>query len=1004
MCQPPDPSAAAASPSSQGLREAARLALIELDAAQNELVKTTSRLNQEFHFAADEGLCQRIQKLRQQIRSLKQPTGRHLERLNRDAIQHANRFAIPNSQYWHREVDNYLAGKIRRSEQVLLALETRLQEDLAAAQSSFVTTGKRAEEARLAVAAIERARTSERVEQAFRDALDTNYLAAIEENFVDLADRELYAKLRATRRELVRSWVRDHLRGLQLDDEQADAVGVVGRHVKVTARAGSGKTRALTVRAAFLIAHCGVDAREILLLAFNRKAAREITARLESFGISCPQVLTFHALARAIVQPDERLITDEDGDPTRHGLVTQIIRQWVETDAGDQRVRDVMLRHYRADWIRIFGGFSPDRGAAIDLLRRSVSHETLDGKQVKSFGEQVIANFLFEHGVPYRYEPARRWGRNVYRPDFDIPKHRIVIEYFGRSQDPAYRQQMEEKRKYWRDQPGWQLLEYAPEQENGEIDKWLPRALERDLGRAGVPLRRLSVDEIWEARGRQLKLDFSRLLAQLIGRCRKTRLAPAEFADLVAMHKSVDSIEADVLEIAAEAYPAYLRNLMDTGQEDFDGLLVRAIEKVNGGSWEFGRRDLFGDIRALRYVMVDEFQDVAPLFWDLLEAIRNRVCGKLELLGVGDDWQAINGFAGSSTRFLSEFESRLKPSSSCALLTNYRSGSSVVGLGNLIMTGRGQPGRSAPGGPPGRTLLADIGSFTASHLEAHHWPLDTITPALRRLLAVPVSLRKSIAVLARQRFPPYAIASGRSGSGVNGPETVPDLNRLQCLVCEGLDDVARERITFDTVHAFKGREADFVVILDAVDKRFPKLHPNWIFGRVFGDSVEQLVEDERRLFYVGCSRAAHTLVLMTEGSRESQFIEPLRAKFENLDWRSLAPSCPRDGDWLMVLDSMQGFGIEPTMFRSEVLKQHGFEFVRGDRAGVWQKRIPGNFGDVGQLGQTIRERRWFEGPPGLRIRFMHGDGVVEAEYHIRKHSEAGKGLEVRLVPEDSNLR
>jgi DNA helicase-4 len=55
-------------------------------------------------------------------------------------------------------------------------------------------------------------------------------------------------------------------------------------------------------------------------------------------------------------------------------------------------------------------------------FRRGLVSETLRGEYVKSHGEKVIANFLFEHDIPYFYE-QHHWvsGRN-YRPDFTVPK------------------------------------------------------------------------------------------------------------------------------------------------------------------------------------------------------------------------------------------------------------------------------------------------------------------------------------------------------------------------------------------------------------------------------------------------------------------------------------------------------------------------------------------------------------------------------------------------------
>ena len=82
---------------------------------------------------------------------------------------------------------------------------------------------------------------------------------------------------------------------------------------------------------------------------------------------------------------------------------------------------------------RLGGTISPEE---MLRYRRSLLRESLDGKYVKSFGEKVIANFLFEHDIKYIYEKKFRWDGGNYRPDFTIDRHRVVIEYFGLKGSP----------------------------------------------------------------------------------------------------------------------------------------------------------------------------------------------------------------------------------------------------------------------------------------------------------------------------------------------------------------------------------------------------------------------------------------------------------------------------------------------------------------------------------------------------------------------------------------
>ena len=120
-----------------------------------------------------------------------------------------------------------------------------------------------------------------------------------------------------------------------LNEEQREAAECVEGPVLIFAGAGSGKTRALTYRIAHMIGNCGIDPREILAVTFTNKAANEMRERIESLagdGAKGIWAGTFHSICARILRIDGERI----GVPPEYSIF----------DEGDQSsiVKEVRAR------------------------------------------------------------------------------------------------------------------------------------------------------------------------------------------------------------------------------------------------------------------------------------------------------------------------------------------------------------------------------------------------------------------------------------------------------------------------------------------------------------------------------------------------------------------------------------------------------------------------------------------------------------------------------------
>ena len=170
-----------------------------------------------------------------------------------------------------------------------------------------------------------------------------------------------------------------------LNPVQAEAVLHTEGPVLIVAGAGSGKTRALTHRIAYLIREHGVSPYAILAITFTNKAAREMAARVEGLlGQRIAKgmwILTFHSACARILRREH----DHLGLPSSFTIY----------DEGDtERLLSSVLKDLNLDVKRY-----PPRAmsAAIGKAKDNVLSAGEFAQMAGNFYEQTIANVYVEY-------------------------------------------------------------------------------------------------------------------------------------------------------------------------------------------------------------------------------------------------------------------------------------------------------------------------------------------------------------------------------------------------------------------------------------------------------------------------------------------------------------------------------------------------------------------------------------------------------------------------------
>jgi DNA helicase-2/ATP-dependent DNA helicase PcrA len=357
--------------------------------------------------------------------------------------------------------------------------------------------------------------------------------------------------------------------------------------------------------------------------------------------------------------------------------------------------------------------------------------------------------------------------------------------------------------------------------------------IRENCSRAGLPGRFRICDE-------QTQWQIAEELFDRLGESQDKPDSAAALRHAISRAKNTGRKPNKAIETAVRDYDAQLRRRELIDFDDMVGLSVQVLEESEAVRNAYQRR--------YRYLLVDEYQDTSSLQYRLLRCLLGP---QQNIFVVGDDDQSIYGFRGADRELILRFGRDFPSSRMCKLTRNYRCSLEVVRVANAVI---------AKGRRYRKRLKANLGR------------------------SGPVQLMQLSDERAEAQFVAMAIAALRGKSNLTDIAVLvrvhsqADEMKHHFRSCGIPVDSANNGVNVLTLHAAKGLEFP-VVFLPGMEE---DSLPNWNAVQA-GQSA---IEEERRLFYVGVTRAKQQLTMTYCNRRRTHARQPSRF-LKGLRWRRL---------------------------------------------------------------------------------------------------------------------
>ena len=652
-----------------------------------------------------------------------------------------------------------------------------------------------------------------------------------------------------------------------LTKEQAIGAVIMEENNLVVAAAGSGKTSVIMGKVAYALKKGLFKPDEIICIAFNKKAAKEMEKRLSSKndtikGMSEIKASTFHAFGYSVIREHEKpnVLTEGESNSYINKTLNSLLRSDLTFASNYFLLKSTINTENPAvndfsnkeEYDRYLKYIYDNRYQVKGIV-------TLSEYFVRSFEEVAIANWLYLHSINFEYE--RPWeeamkelGWDDYKPDFYYPDADVYHEHFALNKEgkapsfmslgerESYEIQAKEKIKA--------MNKISPKSfyttSADYFDGTLFEKLENKIRSLGLSPKLRDIDEINERIKDIGKNWVDILLLRGVSLVKSNSFTKNDLLKKIGGQK--DKMRAHLfINVLIPLIEKYNEMLKKENNIDYADMIRLAGKYLADGTVKM----------PYKFILIDEFQDITQGEAKMIRSALSQHKDSI-LFGVGDDWQAINGFAGSDINIFNNFKSYFGYTKEVYLTKTFRSNQGISNISSSFVK------------QDSFLKKKKVNSINKNHKGVIN--IKTFKKDSEVKQAIEESLEILLYSHKPEKIPSVFILSRYKIDNTVGL-SLDDINSIKNKFA------GRCNVEFSTVHGSKGLESDYVIVVglfnESVNWRsFPGiLEADPLFDLLlpqYGSNIKR--PEERRLFYVALTRAKEKIVLLSHEGGYSEYV------------------------------------------------------------------------------------------------------------------------------------